>query len=291
MEGPYISHLIYLLEAEISKIKKEYRITEYNAEIFSARIAESFLQKREGLLGQYFHPPKPFNNTDYQYYLLIFLLFYFCESKGKRITQQEICNKFVDLHKNNSLTYVDIKISDLGSTRCKSGIKYAFQTLKNMGLLNQYAPGEKDKSWPLTYIGFVLAFSIIFDPDPNRPIQISEGMKPCTDLNIFGIDRWLSDRMVKLADEDYLHSILYEIYSNRLTDIEIQKGLEIFAEYRDFFEYIQRQNQKPRIRSSSVKLFVSEMVEKHLLDSIGRKLSKKFKSEAFLKRIGEILEY
>lgn len=140
-------------------------------------------------------------------------------------------------------------------------------------------------------MGFVVAISRIFDPYSNRPVQISEGMKPCEESNIFGVDQWLYYRMLKSAGNNHLYSILNKLYSDSMTNIEIQKRLEIFAESRDFFEYIQRQIQNTKDRSFAVKHFLSEMEKQHLLDDFIHELSKKFNSEAFLEKIRKILGY
>lgn len=294
MSYAYISQLIYLFEAEISKIKRDNKLSSYNSNIYSKKIAQSFVRTREDLFGQFREPIRPFTKTDYQYYLLVFLLIYFCEMKDEKLTLHQIIDKFVDLHKEHSLSYKDIKLTATGVTRCKTNLRFAFEALKEMGLVKLYHREEKEKSWMLTYLGFMVAASIIYKPDWHRPVDIASGIKHCSDEKFFEIDRWIIERTIDLSNEKFFNEILGFLYPDSLTNSEIEKGLWIFYDYRGFMQHLKNitpKSEKPKHRTKVIREFFDDLEKKHLLDEFMNELSKKFNAEAFLAKIWKIFGY
>ena len=66
----YISGLIYEIETELTKIKRELKLDSYNPHIYSKRITESFGKAGTGIL-TVLGKPNAYTSVDYQYYLLI----------------------------------------------------------------------------------------------------------------------------------------------------------------------------------------------------------------------------
>jgi hypothetical protein len=286
-----ISHLIYLLEVEITKLKDEKGLKSYNPKIHSRQIAESFLKNQLGLFEVIPIIPKALTKHDYSYYLLVFLLVQFCEYKGVELSLHEIIDDFVDLHKENSLTYVDIQLTATGVTRCKTNLRFAFDGLKDLGLVKLYNREDKEKSWMLTYMGFIVATSIIFFPDEKRPVHIDEGIRLCHSIGRGSYDRWLIRRIINLGNRDFFYRVLHEIYPDSLTNEELRKGLFIFEELKSFFEDIESKHETARAQSMAVKHFLAELEKYQLLDNFMQELSRKFNSDMFLEKIRRILGY
>jgi len=112
----YISGLIYEIEAELAKIKKEVELKSYNPHIYSKRIADSFATADHSISGD-FGKPVAYTQTDYQYYLLIYLLRNYHELISRGLTLHQKIDKFIDLHKENSLTYHDVQLTATGASR------------------------------------------------------------------------------------------------------------------------------------------------------------------------------
>jgi hypothetical protein len=193
-EEIYVKQLIYLLEGEIEKVKIKHKLSSYNAKIFSERIAKSFFWVERDLFDyQAAENAKAITAMDYQYWLLVFLLTRYNELYKKDYTLFEIIDKFVDFHKENSLTFADVTITESGATRCKTNLRFAISSLKEMGLVKLYEKEEKEKSWMLTYLGFFTAASICIDPDNRRSNPFTDPINEFHVSRFFKLDHWILD--------------------------------------------------------------------------------------------------
>ncbi len=289
----YISQLIYQIEASIAEIKEVKKLPSYNQTIYSDRITRSFKDRGDEFTREYPHIIRAFTKTDYQYYLLIYLLLNYSKLRVKKLTLYEIIDMFVELHKARSLTFDDIQLTASGATRCKTNLRFAFMGLKEMGLVKLYNRDEKEKSWMLTYLGLMVATSIVMHPDPERPKEVNSGMRHCRDSNYFAIDRWIFERIEQLTEPAFYHEVIDSIAPIFYDHETFGKGLDALREYAHFFRNIPYQltsPQKIKERTEFFQAFLDDFEKRHLLDKFMNELSGRLDSEMFLDSVRRILD-
>ena len=161
--------LLYLFETQLELIKEQYKLPKLNNSIESRSILNGFDNKvYVDWNGQLAVESKPYlKTTDYQYWLIVFLLLKYHRIVQDKSKLYEIVDVFIDRYKRLSFSYNDIELTKSGQTRCKTNIKFAFADLCKLGLVNSFRY-MKEARWSLTYLGFMLAVSIILDPDKLR---------------------------------------------------------------------------------------------------------------------------
>lgn len=290
-DSVYISGLIYEIETELTKIKRELKLDSYNPHIYSKRIAESFGKAGAGIL-TVLGKPNAYSSVDYQYYLLIYLLRNYHELITLKLSLHQIIDRFIDLHKENSLNFYDIQLTDSGATRCRTNIRFAFDGLKVMGLLKLYNREQKEKSWMLTYLGLIVATSIVMHPDPERPIEVNSGMRHCMDSNYFTIDRWIFERIEQLTEPGFYNEVMDRIAPIFYDHETFSKGLDALREFTHFFRNMPYQLTSPKKikeRTEFIQEFLDDFEKKHLLDKFMNELSGRLDSEMFLDSVRRIL--
>lgn len=288
-EDTHVKHLIYLIEGELERIKKKHQLPSYNAKIFSERIAKSFFWvDRDIFSNENKESGRAISPMDYQYWLMVFLLTHYNELYKGGYSLFEIVDQFVEYHKLHSLTAADIFITDTGATRCKTNLRFAISSLKEMGLVKLYDKDEKEKSWMLTYPGFFTAASICIDPDKRRLNPLSGSIPDFHVSRYFKIDQWLLERMIKLGDPDYFGEILKFVAQDVLEFKELQKGSEIFKEYCDFLQNLTiRKAEQPKQthETEEISEFLWQLEAINALNDYMTELSDKFNSDAFVARL------
>lgn len=288
-EDTHVKHLIYLVEGELEKIKKKHEIPSYNAKIFSERIAKSFFWvDRDIFSNEDKESAKAITPMDYQYWLLVFLLTHYTELYKGGYSLFEIVDQFVEYHKLHSLTAADIFITDTGVTRCKTNLRFAISSLKEMGLVKLYDKDEKEKSWMLTYLGFFTAASICIDPDKRRTNPLSGSIPDFHVSRYFKIDQWLLERMVMLGEPGYFGKILKFVSLDVPEFHELQKGSEIFREYCEFLNNLgKRKSEQPKQTHEAEEIteFLWQLEVINALNEYMTELSDKFNSDAFVQRL------
>lgn len=287
----YISGLIYEIEAELSKIKKELKLDSYNPHIYSKRIAESFAKADHSILGV-MGKPVAYTQIDYQYYLLIFLLQNYHELITRKLTLHQIIDKFIDRHKENSLIFHDIQLTATGATRCRTNIRFAFDGLKEMGLVKLYDREQKEKSWMLTYLGLIVASSILLKHDHNRPIGLNDRMRGSGEGFFARIDFWIIQRIRELTDLEFFMSVIDRLTPFLTDTASARRGFEAIREYNYFLEELAYRKRKSAIKSDEPRIireFLKDLEIKHSLDNFMNELSLSFESELFMKRINDLL--
>ena len=288
-EDTHVKHLIYLVEDELERIKKKHQLPSYNAKIFSERIAKSFFWvDRDIFSNEDKESGRAISPMDYQYWLMVFLLTHYNELYKGGYSLFEIVDQFVEYHKLHSLTAADIFITDTGATRCKTNLRFAISSLKEMGLVKLYDKDEKEKSWMLTYPGFFTAASICIDHDKRRLNPLSGSIPDFHVSRYFKIDQWLLERMIKLGDPDYFGEILKFVAQDVLEFKELQKGSEIFKEYCDFLQNLTiRKAEQPKQthETEEISEFLWQLEAINALNDYMTELSDKFNSDAFVARL------
>lgn len=288
-EETYVKHLIYLIEGELEQIKAKHHLTSYNAKIFSERISKSFFWvNRDIFNNEDSELERSISEMDYQYWLLVYLLTHFNELYKQQCNLFEIIDRFIDFHKEKSLTFADIAITASGATRCKTNLRFAISALKEMGLVKLYEKDEKEKSWMLTYLGFFTAASICIKPDTRRNDPMVSGISDFHVSRLFKLDHWLLERMIKLGDHEFFKHILDVVAEDVLDFKELHKGHEIFAEYTAFVRELgARKIDKPKqVREfDELKEFLSMLESEKRLNEYMTELSDKFNSDAFVERL------
>ena len=289
----YISGLIYEIETELTKIKRELKLDSYNPHIYSKRITESFGKAGTGIL-TVLGKPNAYTSVDYQYYLLIFLLRNYHELITLKLSLHQIIDRFIDLHKENSLIFYDIQLTDSGATRCRTNIRFAFDGLKVMGLLKLYNREQKEKSWMLTYLGLIVATSIMQRPDPDRPIGINDQMRGGWGGFRAREDLWIFQRIRDLTNLDFYKSVIDRLTPFFTDTAVVNRGFEAIREYNSFLEELAYRKSKSDIKTDEPKMireFLKDLEKRHSLDDFMKELSLSFESELFMKRVNDLLRW
>ncbi len=245
--------LLYLFETELEKIKQENNLPNLNNSINSRSVSNSFIKKTYvDWKGQLDVKTRPYlKTTDYQYWLLVFLLLSYYRIAKNVPKQYEVVDLFINRYKNVSFSYRDIELTKSGQTRCKTNIKFAFADLVRLGLVNPFSV-MKEARWSLTYLGFILAVSIILDPDRLRRSAFSRFITPVKIENYHRmyseidksfpwsstlssgynpIDPFLLFRISQLRDIKYFNKIIKRAELEYLNAPILKEGSKIFSKY------------------------------------------------------------
>lgn len=286
-------HVIYTLENNLGQIKADYYLQHLDSSIISDSVSESFFreirkQKQSGL----FKEDKTYEfrdylrGLDYQYWFLIFLLLKNNEILDQKIILHQIIDKFIDRIKNDSFKYEDIMIMSSGATRCKTNLRFAVNSLRKAGLINYYDENHK-QSWTLTYLGFFTAASFIKDPDEKRKDVFSKKISRITESSwIFDLDPFIKNRIYQLAEPGYFLELIEYLEIGSLGLSMLEKGYEIFGNYREFFEQHVENLAYRKADKEFQKIcekFIQEQSKRYDLPGFMRELAMKFKAEEFFR--------
>lgn len=234
-EETHVKHLIYRVEGEIEKIKIRHGLGAYNAAIYSDRIAKSFYWvERDIFDNEVSEIDMAIGEIDYQYWVLIFLFNNLKDLNTREHSLIELIDRFIDLHKEKSLTFADVAITASGATRCKTNLRFAFSTLKEMGLIRLHEKDDKVPGSLLTFTGFFLAASILLDPDPKRDNPLTGGIPQMHVTRVLKLDNWLLQRIETLGKKEYFEKITEKLLTESPL-VEQVKGMEeVFYKYATF---------------------------------------------------------
>lgn len=264
-----IIKLIYEIETEFFNIKDKFNLNRLNTSIISKSVINSFNYKK----------PKALSSSDYQYYLLGYLLLKNNEIRKKHLTLFKIIDDFIKRIANESFTWQDIEITGSGATRCKTNLRFAFNGLKSLGLVNLY-DREHKKSWSLTFLGFFLAanFCLFCKKDDsyilNKKINNEYISSSIVNAKVFsGLQEFLHEKNFK--------KIIMTLKFESLGLKNLEKGEEIFNKYNEYIKNEYSLSNNDRIRKESLTDFLDELNKKYSLEEYMSEISLKFKAEEF----------
>ncbi len=234
-EETHVKHLIYRVESQLEQIKLKHRLGTYNAAIFSERIAKSFYWvERDIFDNEVSELEMAISEIDYQYWALVFLLDNLKEITESHPSLIELIERFIDHHKDKSLTCADIAFTASGATRCRTNLRFTFSSLKEMGLIKLHEKDENQQTNILTFFGYMLAASIINDPDPKRPDPVSAGIPQLHVTRVMKIDQWLLHRIETLGKQEYFEGIVNKLFAGSSVHSTLTGMEQVFAEYAKF---------------------------------------------------------
>jgi len=302
--------LLYSIESRLNKIKEGFQLPLINNSIESESVAESFLTncKKDANGNIVYDGPSYIKTIDYQYWLLIFLLLNYPEIRWRELKLLEIIELFINRYKDKSFSYKDIEITKSGRTRCDTNIRIAFNHLYRLGLVNQYRV-NKIARWSLTYLGFILAVSIIVNPDNTRNDIFSKQIT-CLNKELHNknysklgkevswqgtlasgyppFDLFILYRLRELIEEDFLGEILNSANLNTLglPLLEKRKGSQIFNRYyKVVIDELDKENSKEKFFKTLYKRYDSEIDKEKELSKFMENLSFEFNPGEFINNL------
>lgn len=139
---------LFIFEYELNKTKELLGLKiKLDNKIISNSIVESFSNYNKST---YFRP------VDYQFNILNFL----AERFNSSISLRQYIDDFVNQYKEQ-LKYSDIIISNTGATRCKTNIRFAVNSLRNIGLIRERNK-QNQRTWSPTIFGLMVLLYILF---------------------------------------------------------------------------------------------------------------------------------
>ena len=283
-------NLFYQVEKELASVKEQLSLPYINSSISSASVIKSIIEtpsNRNVILRDEITYDEYFRQNDYQYWLLIFLLLKNNSIREMNLTLYEIIDEFIDRVKNESFTWKDIEFTGSGATRCKTNIRFAYDDLKKVGLVNLYDKVHK-KSWTLTFIGFFVAASYCFEPvDQNKTPFTKNITRFYQSTYYFRLNPFIWERIEKLSKPDYFLNLVYKLNLESLGLKELETGPEIFGTYFNYSFSLQKEFNTERKREKALYGFLNHLNEKYSLDNYMKELSLKFDAEAFFKELIE----
>ena len=237
-----LTKLFYEIERELALVKKPLNLPNLNSYIDSDSVLQSFkstpvnkdIFDKDNFTYDDFH-----RQNDYQYWLLIFLLLKNNNIRENKLTLYEIIDEFVGRVKNTSFTWRDIELTGSGATRCRTNLRFAYDDLKKIGLVNLYDRVHK-KSWTLTYLGFFIAASFCFNPVDKNKEPFSKHIKRFHQSTFyFRLNKFIWERIKELSDQVIiLIQLVKYLKIESLGLKELEKGPEIFNNYYLFAFFI-----------------------------------------------------
>lgn len=290
--------LIYLIEKDLADIKNKLDLPLLNPNIRSASVENSFhddnfyhlvyeksehgfIETSKILFRDYF------KQNDFQYWLLIFLLIKNNDIRSEHLTLYKIIDEFIDRVKDQSFSPGDIQLTGSGATRCKTNLRFAFNDLKDLGLLYLYDKKQKN-SWTLTFIGFFAAASFCFKPADKEynPLgrKITKFNQP---TYYYQYNSFILDRISELSDPGYFQYIVRMLRLDSLGLKELERGPEIFKSYHESVTSIFENESNDKKRMNKLAEYLNRLNAQYPLEGYMEELSLKFDAEAFYKELVE----
>lgn len=287
----YLIEKIYQIESEFAIIKNKLELPILNSSIVSNSVVKSFRETpiTKSVFGNREFSSSDFlRQNDYQYWLLIFLLIKNNEIRNKNLTLFEIIDQFIEKVKDKSFTWRDIEITGSGVTRCKTNLRFTYDDLKRIGLVNLYDNKYK-KSWTLTFLGFFLAVSFCYKPaDKYRQPFTNHITKFMQSTYYYKINTLIWERINQLSEPKYFNDLVKKLSIENLGLPELKSGPEIFSQYYNFIKSIETDITDKAKRKKVLARFLDELNQKYSLDEYMNSLSYKFDMESFQKGIKKV---
>lgn len=275
-----IMKLIYIIETEFFKIKNRHKIPFINPSIISDNVVDSISKVSIDILRN-----SCLKANDYQFWLLGFLLLKNKKIRDNHLSLYQIIDEFIVKIQNKSFTWEDVEYTGSGATRCKTNIRFAYNDLKDLGMVYLYDKSHKN-SWSLTFMGFFLAVSFCIDKLEGDVDILSDKIYRFKLSSFYHkINKYLLDRIYRLSQSNYFFQIVSRIKKDSLNLPELEKGPEIFAYYSNYMntEYANQNNETQRNKSLSE--FLKTINLKYPLDKYMEELTLRFNAEEFFNNI------
>lgn len=272
--------LIYIIETEFFKIKNRHKIPFINPSIISDNVVDSISKVSIDILRN-----SCLKANDYQFWLLGFLLLKNKKIRDNHLSLYQIIDEFIVKIQNKSFTWEDVEYTGSGATRCKTNIRFAYNDLKDLGMVYLYDKSHKN-SWSLTFMGFFLAVSFCIDKLEGDVDILSDKIYRFKLSSFYHkINKYLLDRIYRLSQSNYFFQIVSRIKKDSLNLPELEKGPEIFAYYSNYMntEYANQNNETQRNKSLSE--FLKTINLKYPLDKYMEELTLRFNAEEFFNNI------
>lgn len=279
--------LLYEIEKELTKVKTQFELPSLNSEIDSNSVIYSFAntpsdKKVFDDLSVY---DDFFRQNDYQYWLLIFLLIKNNDIRQKNLTLFQIIDEFVSRVKEESFTWRDIELTSTGATRCKTNLRFAYNDLKKIGLVNLYDQNHK-QSWSLTYLGFFLAASFCFNPEDKHLNPFSKTITRFHQSTYyFKVNKVIWQRVKNLSNPAPFIQLVSRLKLNSLGLPELEKGPEIFNDYYEYVTELHSGDMTKEEREKSLDNYLEALNKNYPLEYYMEELSLKFDAEAFFSEL------
>lgn len=283
-----LTKLLYLIESDLTEIKTKLNLPLINSSIRSESVVKSFQRIEE--YSQIFQEHDIiFNNflrqNDYQYWLLIFLLLKNNEIRSKNLSLYQIIDEFISRIQSESFNLEDIEYTGSGATRCITNIRFAFNDLKELGLVSLY-DRENKNSWTLTFVGFFIAASFCLYPVDKDEKPLSKKLTHFHQSTYYHkINRFLLDRTKDLSNPEYFKNIVHEIKLDSLKLKELERGPEIFEDYYKSLISIFEKEKNDKARTKKLADYLKILDTKYPLSKYMEELSLKYDAEAFLNEL------
>jgi len=277
---------LYLIETDLTKVKEKLNLPYLNPTINSSSVVKSFHRKREQD-SLFKNERRTFNDffrqNDYQYWLLIFLFLKNNEIHTEHFTLYQIIDLFVNRIKDQSFNWEDIEFTGSGSTRCKTNLRFAFNDLKDIGLINLYDPNHKN-SWTLTFIGFFIAASLVVYPvDTDRKPLSTKITKFHQSTYYFQINKGILKRTLELSDPDYFFSLVKRLNLEDLAKDEINRGWKVFKSYHDNVTQIFESGGNEQQRAKQLATYLKDMNKQFPFNNFLKEIAQNFNVDEWIK--------
>lgn len=282
-----LTKLFYQIEKDLASVKKQLNLPNLNSYIYSESVLKSF--KKTPVDKNIFEDLIVYDDflrqNDYQYWLLIFLLMKNNEIRQKNLTLYQIIDEFILRIKDESFTWRDIEFTGSGATRSKTNLRFAYNDLKKIGLVNLYDRRHK-QSWSLTFLGFFIAASFCFDPaDKRKPPFSKKITRFYQSTYYFAINKAIWERVNQLTKLPYFLQLVSRLSLDSLGLIELEKGPTIFDGYYERVSELHEGRISEKNRERGLKKYLEELNNKYPLEQYMQELSLKFDAEAFFSEL------
>lgn len=279
-----LTKLFYQVERDLASVKQQLQLPNLNPLIFTESVVSSLNHtptNKDIFDKDNFQYDDFFRQNDYQYWLLVYLLLKNNEIREKKSTLYEIIDNFVSSIKDKSLTWRDIEYTGSGATRCKTNLRFAYNDLKKIGLVNLYEKKYKT-SWSLTYLGFFIATSFCLNPVDKEKSPFAKKLTRFNQSTFyFKINKHIWERINELSNPGYFNSLIQYLGLESLGLKELEKGPKIFNNFYQHVTDLYKKRISVSKKEQMLNEYLEEVNQKYSLQDYMDDLTTKFNAEAF----------